>query len=138
MAADGCIVAGSGAVEESSLTGEPLPIIKKPGDFIRSGARVQHGSFKIKAEKIGQDSTLGQMMQIIEKTLLTKMPIEGKTDVILQWFVPGILVLAAAAGLACRVTGLSSGRYIHCREKGHPGAQFCCIRNGPPDYRFCL
>jgi heavy metal translocating P-type ATPase len=107
VAADGCIVAGSGAVEESSLTGEPLPIIKKPGDFIRSGARVQHGSFKIKAEKIGQDSTLGQMMQIIEKTLLTKMPIEGKTDVILQWFVPGILVLAAAAGLACRVTGLS-------------------------------
>jgi heavy metal translocating P-type ATPase len=107
VAADGCIVSGSGAVEESSLTGEPLPIIKKPGDFIRSGARVKQGSFKIKAEKIGKDSTLGQMMQIIEKTLLTKMPIEGKTDVILQWFVPIILVLAAAAGLACRLAGLS-------------------------------
>jgi heavy metal translocating P-type ATPase len=107
VAADGCIVTGSGAVEESSLTGEPLPIIKKPGDFIRSGARVQQGSFKIKAKKIGKDSTLGQMMQIIEKTLLTKMPIEGKTDVILQWFVPVILVLAAAAGMACRLTGLS-------------------------------
>ena len=107
VAADGCIVSGSGAVEESSLTGEPLPIIKKPGDFIRSGARIQQGSFKIKAEKIGKDSTLGQMMQIIEKTLQTKMPIEGKTDVILQWFVPVILVLAAATGMACRFTGLS-------------------------------
>jgi heavy metal translocating P-type ATPase len=105
--ADGRILTGNGAVEESSLTGEPVPITKKPGDFIRSGARVQQGSFKIKAAKVGNDSTLGQMMQIIEKTLLTKMPIEGKTDVILQWFVPVILVLAAATGVVCRFIGLS-------------------------------
>jgi heavy metal translocating P-type ATPase len=105
--ADGQILSGKGSVEESSLTGEPLPITKKPGDFIRSGARVQQGYFKIKAAEVGSDSTLGQMMQIVEKTLLTKMPIEGKTDVILQWFVPVILVLAAATGMACRLTGLS-------------------------------
>jgi cation transport ATPase len=105
--ADGHVLSGNGSVEESSLTGEPLPITKKPGDFIRSGARVQQGSFKIKAAKVGNDSTLGQMMQIIEKTLLTKMPVEGKTDVILQWFVPVILVLAAATGVTCRFMGLS-------------------------------
>jgi heavy metal translocating P-type ATPase len=105
--ADGQILSGNGTLEESSLTGEPLPITKKPGDFIRSGARVQQGSFKVKAAKVGNDSTLGQMMQIIEKTLLTKMPIEGKTDVILQWFVPVILVLAAVTGMACRFMGLS-------------------------------
>jgi heavy metal translocating P-type ATPase len=105
--ADGQILSGNGSVEESSLTGEPLPITKKPGDFIRSGARIQQGSFKIKAEKVGNDSTLGQMMQIIEKTLLTKMPIEGKTDVILQWFVPAILVLAAGTAMVCRFMGLS-------------------------------
>jgi heavy metal translocating P-type ATPase len=104
--ADGRIVTGNGAVEESSLTGEPLPITKKPGDFIRSGARVQQGSFNIKAENVGNDSTLGQMMQVIENTLLTKMPIEGKTDVILQWFVPVILLLAAVTGMACRIMGL--------------------------------
>jgi heavy metal translocating P-type ATPase len=105
--ADGQILSGNGSVEESSLTGEPLPVNKKPGDFIRSGARVQQGLFKIRAEKVGNDATLGQMMQIIEKTLLTKMPIEGKTDVILQWFVPVILVLAAATGMVCRFMGLS-------------------------------
>jgi heavy metal translocating P-type ATPase len=105
--ADGRILSGNGAVEESSLTGEPLPIAKKPGDVIRSGARVQQGRFKIRAEKVGNDSTLGQMMQIVEKTLLTKMPIEGKTDVILQWFVPVILVLAAATGMVCRFMELS-------------------------------
>ena len=105
--ADGRIVSGSGSVEESSLTGEPLPITKRPGDFIRSGARVQQGSFKIKAEKVGSDATLGQMMQIVEKTLLTKMPIEGKTDIILQWFVPVILMLAAATAIVCRLIGLT-------------------------------
>jgi len=104
--ADGHILSGRGTVEESSLTGEPVPIVKKPGDFIRSGVRVQQGSFTIKAEKVGADSTLGQMMQIIENTLLTKMPIEGKTDIILQWFVPVILVLAAITGMACRFMGL--------------------------------
>jgi cation transport ATPase len=105
--ADGRILSGNGSVEESSLTGEPLPVTKKPGDIIRSGARVQQGRFKIRAENVGTDSTLGQMMQIIEKTLLTKMPIEGKTDVILQGFVPVILVLAAATGMGCRLMGLS-------------------------------
>ncbi|MGD9225182.1 MAG: cation-translocating P-type ATPase [Desulfobacterales bacterium] len=107
MPADGRILKGRGTVDESSLTGEPVPVIKKPGDFIRSGVRVQQGDFIIKAKKVGNDSTLGQMMQIIEKTLLAKMPIEGKTDVILQWFVPVILVLAATTGIVCRFMGLS-------------------------------
>ena len=106
--ADGRILSGKGSVEESSLTGEPFPITKKPGDFIRSGARVQQGSFKIKAEKVGTESTLGQMIEIIEKTLLTKMPIEGKTDVILQWFVPAILVMAAVTATVCGFMGLST------------------------------
>ena len=105
--ADGYIQSGNGTVEESSLTGEPLPIVKTSGDYIRSGARVHQGGFKIKAEKVGNESTLGQMIQIIENTLLTKMPIEGKTDIILQWFVPVILVLAAATGVVCRLTGSS-------------------------------
>jgi len=110
--ADGRILSGNGTVDESSLTGEPVPIAKKPGDFVRSGVRVQQGGFKIKAEKVGHDATLGQMMQIIENTLLTKMPIEGKTDIILQWFVPVILMLAAATGLTCWLIGLPPGPSI--------------------------
>jgi heavy metal translocating P-type ATPase len=106
--ADGHILAGSGTVDQSSLTGEPVPVAKKPGDFIRSGTRVQQGRFKIAAEKVGSDATLGQMMQIIEKTLLTKHPIEGKTDVILQWFVPIILILAAATAIICAAIGIST------------------------------
>ncbi|MGD8990932.1 MAG: cation-translocating P-type ATPase [Desulfobacterales bacterium] len=105
--ADGRILAGSGTVDQSSLTGEPTPVAKKIGDFIRSGTRVLRGEFKITAEKVGNDATLGQMMQIIEKTLLTKLPVEGKTDAILQWFVPIILLLATATAVICAISGIA-------------------------------
>ncbi len=105
--ADGRILDGSGIVDESSLTGEPVPVAKKTGDFIRSGTRVQQGEFKVSAEKVGDDATLGQMMKIIEKTLLTKLPIEGKTDVILQWFVPIIVAMATATAVICALSGIS-------------------------------
>lgn len=106
-AADGRILSGSASVDETSLTGEPLPVNKKAGDRLNSGTRVIKGNLKVRAEKIGKDSTLGQMMEIIEKTLLTKTPLEGKTDVILQWFVPVIMALSAGTALVCLLTGFS-------------------------------
>ena len=105
--ADGRVLDGTGTVDESSLTGEPLPIGKKPGDTLRSGTRVIKGSFKVSAQKVGADSTLGQMIAIIEKTLMTKTPLEGKTDAILQWFVPIIIALAAGTALICLLVGIS-------------------------------
>jgi heavy metal translocating P-type ATPase len=105
--ADGRVIDGSGTVEESSLTGEPLPIIKKAGDTLRSGTRVIKGSFNVRAQKVGTNSTLGQMIAIIEKTLMTKTPLEGKTDTILHWFVPIIVVLAAGTALVCLLVGVS-------------------------------
>jgi heavy metal translocating P-type ATPase len=108
VAADGRISSGTGSVDESSLTGEPLPIGKKPGDNLRSGTRIIKGSLRYKAEKTGGDSTLGQMMIIIEKSLLAKTPLEGRTDVILQWFVPVILAMAAGTALVCWLNGLST------------------------------
>lgn len=105
--ADGRVVSGNASVDESSISGEPLPIGKKPGDMLKSGTRVIKGSLVISADKVGDDSTLGQMIDIIEKTLLTKMPLEGKTDVILQWFVPAMIALAAGTALVCILYGLS-------------------------------
>ena len=105
--ADGRVIDGSGTVDESSLTGEPLPIRKKLGDTLRSGTSVIKGSFKVSAQKVGADSTLGQMITIIEKTLLTKTPLEGKTDAILQWFVPIIITMAVGTALICLFVGVS-------------------------------
>jgi heavy metal translocating P-type ATPase len=105
--ADGGIISGAGSVDESSLTGEPVPVKKKPGDTLRSGTRVIRGSFIVKAQQVGSHSTLGQMIAIIEKTLMTKTPLEGKTDRILQWFVPVIIALAAGTAVVCLLAGIS-------------------------------
>ncbi|MCP4627612.1 MAG: heavy metal translocating P-type ATPase [bacterium] len=110
--ADGMIVSGSGVVDESSLTGEPVPIRKKPGDALRSGTSVLKGTFKVSARKVGQHSTLGQMIAIIEKTLMTKTPLEGKTDSILQWFVPIIVLLSAGTALVGLLLGISTEEAI--------------------------
>jgi heavy metal translocating P-type ATPase len=105
--ADGLILDGSGSVDESSLTGEAVPIARKPGDRLKSGTRVIRGTFRAKAEGLGEDSILGQMIVIMEKALGQKTPLEGRTDRILQWFVPAILTLALGTGLVCRYLDLS-------------------------------
>jgi heavy metal translocating P-type ATPase len=96
--ADGVVVSGSGASDESSITGEPRPVVKRPGDPIRSGSRLHHGSVTICADKVGTESTLGQMIAVVQNTLNLRTPGEGRTEKFLQWFVPVVLVLAAATG----------------------------------------
>ncbi|MCU0538877.1 MAG: cation-translocating P-type ATPase, partial [Desulfobacterales bacterium] len=98
VAADGVVVAGDGSIEESALTGEPLPIAKKPGDSIRSGSRVRSGALTVCAGRVGAESTLGEMLAVVEKTLAEKTPGENRSERWLQGFVPGILGLAAATG----------------------------------------
>lgn len=105
--ADGFILEGSGSIDESSLTGEALPVQKKTGNRIRSGTRVLQGTLKVKAEAVGEASTLGQMIKIMEKALGQKIPLEGKTDRILRWFVPFVLMLSLTTGLVCLISGLS-------------------------------
>jgi heavy metal translocating P-type ATPase len=106
LAADGLILAGEGAVDETSLTGEPLPVEKKGGNRIKSGSRVIRGMFTIKAEEVGSDSIVGQMITIMEQALGKKTPFEGKAERALQWFVPVVLTLAAGTGLLCLLFGL--------------------------------
>ena len=105
VAADGVVVSGGGASDESSITGEPRPVVKRPGDPIRSGSRLQHGSVTICAGKVGAESTLGQMIAVVQNTLNLRTPGESRTEKILQWFVPAILALAAATGAAVWLRG---------------------------------
>ena len=97
--ADGLIVQGSGVVDESSLTGEATPVKKTSGDRLKSGTILTGGWFQVKAEGVGVESTLGQMIHIIEQALGTKTPLEGRTDRILQWFVPAIFGLSVITGI---------------------------------------
>jgi len=106
-AADGVVIAGAGRIDTSSLTGEPLPISVKTGAAVLSGSKMLSGRLSIKASAVGGDSTLGQMIRLMETALSRKIPLESKTDRILRWFVPGIVLAAIAAGFGCFVAGRS-------------------------------
>jgi heavy metal translocating P-type ATPase len=105
--ADGPVLEGSGSLDESSLTGEALPVPVKAGDRIRAGSRVIGGTLRVKADEVGENSTLGQLIQIMAQAINEKTPLEGRTDRILQWFVPFILTLAMVIGLVGLIVGLS-------------------------------
>jgi len=106
--ADGLVMDGTGTIDESSLTGEALPVRKQPGDRLRSGTRVIRGRFTARAEAVGGASTLGQMIRIMEQALGEKTPLEGKTDRILKFLVPAILVLSVGTGVVCKLLGMGS------------------------------
>ena len=107
LPADGLILGGAGAVDESSLTGEPYPLTKQAGDRVKSGSKVIQGGFTIRAEGVGEDSLVGQIIGIMEKAFGKKTPFEGATERALQWFVPIIIILAVGTGLFCVLSGLS-------------------------------
>jgi len=106
--ADGLILEGAGTVDESSLTGEAKPVEKKSGHMITSGTTVVSGWFHVRTAAAGENSTLGQMVNIIRDTLSQKTTVEVKTDRILHWFIPGILILALSSAILCLYYGLST------------------------------
>lgn len=107
LAADGQVLQGSAFLDASALTGEAVPVEAKAGDRVLCGSKVISGRIIIKAEAVGDESTVGQMIQVMERALGSKTPLEGKTDRLLHGFVPVILLLAAATGMAGLLYGLS-------------------------------
>jgi heavy metal translocating P-type ATPase len=106
--ADGKVMEGKATVDESSLTGEALPVTKAPGDDLRSGVKLIQGLLKVKTEKVGEDSTLGQLLSVLHKALQTDDAIQGRTDRVLRWFVPLVIAFAAGTGVTCLMLGLST------------------------------
>jgi heavy metal translocating P-type ATPase len=95
-------------VDESAITGEATPVEKGVGDRLLGGTRVDGGGFRVRAERTGPDSTLGQMTAIVEAALDRKAAMEGLTDRLLRGFVPVIVLLAVGTGAACRLAGLGT------------------------------
>ena len=105
--ADGEVIEGGGHIDESSISGEARPRGKEIGDSLESGTRLIEGSLKARAIRVGKASMLGQMIQVMERTLATQSPLEEKTDRVLRWFVPAIVLLAVGTSLVCRGSGMS-------------------------------
>jgi Cu+-exporting ATPase len=97
---DGEVVEGSSSVNESMVTGESMPVMKETGAKVLAGTLNQTGSFVMRAEKIGRDTVLSQIVQMVAQAQRSRAPIQRLADQVSAWFVPlviGVAVLAFAA-----------------------------------------
>ncbi|MFN2571652.1 MAG: heavy metal translocating P-type ATPase [Gemmatimonadales bacterium] len=94
---DGLVTEGASAVNESMLTGEPMPVAKKPGDEVIGGTLNTTGSITFRATRVGKETALGQIVQLVEDAQATKAPIQKLADRVAGVFVPIVIALAIAA-----------------------------------------
>jgi len=94
---DGIVTEGASAVDESMLTGEPMPVPKKIGDEVIGATLNTTGSITFRATRVGKDSALGQIVQLVEDAQSTKAPIQRLADRVAGVFVPIVIALALAA-----------------------------------------
>jgi len=94
---DGIIVEGSSTVDESMLTGESIPVEKKIGDKVFGGTVNKEGVFKFRAEKIGKETVLAQIIKLVEEAQTQKAPIQRVADRVTNFFVPIVVIIALSA-----------------------------------------
>ena len=105
---DGEVVEGYSAVDESALTGESLPVEKAPGDRVLSASMNKSGSFTMKALKVGSDTTLSQMIALVEEAAASKAPIAKLADKVAGVFVPVVMAIAVITAAVWLLTGHSA------------------------------
>lgn len=105
---DGVIVSGNSSIDESMITGESIPIEKKTGDTVISASINKTGSFQFKATKVGKDTTLSQIIKLVEEAQGSKAPIAKLADKVSGVFVPIVIILAIVSGLLWYTLGQES------------------------------
>ncbi len=104
---DGAVIEGRTSVDESMLTGESIPVEKNPGDKVIGASINKNGTIRFKATKVGKDTTLAQIIKLVEDAQGSKAPIAKMADIIASYFVPIVMAIAVIAGLAWFISGES-------------------------------
>jgi Cu+-exporting ATPase len=104
---DGVVEAGSSPVDESMLTGEPIPVTKHAGDEVIGATMNTTGSFTLRATRVGSETALAQIVRLVEQAQGSKPPIARMADVIAAWFVPAVIVSATVTLVVWLVFGPS-------------------------------
>ena len=106
---DGIVTEGSSAVDESALTGESIPVDKTVGDTVSAATINQSGFIKCRASRVGEDTALSQIIQMVSDAAATKAPIAKVADKVSGVFVPVVICIAAATAIVWLLTGQSMG-----------------------------
>jgi Cu+-exporting ATPase len=94
VAVDGVVTEGASSVDESMVTGESIPVEKATGSHVTGGTVNQTGSFLMKAERVGSDTLLSQIVRLVSEAQRTRAPIQRLADVVASWFVPAVVLTA--------------------------------------------
>ena len=102
---DGVLIEGRSSLDESMVTGESMPVTKEPGAKVISGTLNQTGSFVLRAEKVGRDTLLARIVQMVAAAQRSRAPIQRLADRVSGWFVPAVIVIALIAFAAWATFG---------------------------------
>ncbi|MFC0667192.1 heavy metal translocating P-type ATPase [Azotobacter chroococcum] len=102
---DGEVIEGASFVDESMITGEPVPVEKTPGAGVVGGTINQNGALTLRATRIGGDTVLAQIIRLVEQAQGAKLPIQALVDRVTLWFVPAVMLAALLTFIAWMVFG---------------------------------
>lgn len=89
---DGVVIEGQSSIDESMITGEPIPVSRKSGDPVIGGTVNQTGAFLMRAEKVGSDTVLAQIVDLVAQAQRSRAPIQQTVDRVAAWFVPAVVL----------------------------------------------
>jgi Cu+-exporting ATPase len=102
---DGEVLEGSSNIDESMISGEPLPVSKEPGDEVTGATVNQTGTFVMKAERVGADTLLSQIVQMVAEAQRSRAPIQNLADKVAGYFVPTVVIVAVITFIVWAVVG---------------------------------